>query len=355
MAKALILKKVEGKPGEVYYPLELTTLPLPPPGPDQVHLTFLAASLNHRDLFQRRHLYPGISFTAPLGSDGVALVTGPPSHPLLNRRVLPCPGRGWTASPLGPESAYATLGASTGYPAGTLATAGIFDASELEEAPPHLTDPEAAALPLCGLTAWRAVKTKARVHAGDNVLVTGIGGGVALAALAFAAASGARVFVTSSSPAKLARAKELGASAGVLYTGKAWGRELAALLPADRPWLDCVIDGAGGSIVADVGRVLKQGGRVVSYGMTTGPSMPWGMGAVLRNVELLGSTMGSRREFAEMCEFVREHGIRPVVDSVVEGLEVEGVEGLFGKMERGGQFGKLVVRIGERPEGEAKL
>jgi D-arabinose 1-dehydrogenase-like Zn-dependent alcohol dehydrogenase len=90
---------------------------------------------------------------------------------------------------------------------------------------------------------------------------------------------------------------------------------------------------------------------VVSYGMTLGPSMPFTMGAVLRNIEVRGSTMGSRREFRDMLDFVDEHKIVPVVSRTVKGLDLEAIDGLFQDMKSGSQFGKLVVEIQSVPVG----
>lgn len=123
------------------------------------------------------------------------------------------------------------------------------------------------------------------------------------------------MFVTSSSPAKLDRAIALGATGGVVYTEEdEWPRALRKMLPKNRPFLDAVIDGAGGDIVGNTWKLLKVGGIVVSYGMTSTdqPTMP--MQAVMKNIELRGSTMGSQLEFAEMVRFVEEKRIRPVVD-----------------------------------------
>jgi len=130
--------------------------------------------------------------------------------------------------------------------------------SEVEEAPEHLSDAEAAALPLTGLTAWRAFVVKSgNAVAGRNILVTGIGGGVALNALQFAVAKGCRVFVTSGSVEKIQRAREMGAVGGVNYKKGDWEKELMKLLPRDRPYLDAVIDGAGGDICARTLKILK--------------------------------------------------------------------------------------------------
>ncbi|RYP27279.1 hypothetical protein DL768_011265 [Monosporascus sp. mg162] len=370
MPHVLTLKKTEGKPGEVYYPIQLKETPKPTPGPGEVLVRIHAAALNHREHFMRQHLYPGISFEAPLLADGVGTVTalGPScsaraAELLLHKRVLLTPCRGWASDPAGPEDPrkFAVVGGSRVYPALGYAQDWIaVPEAEVEPCPDHLSDAEAAALPLVGLTAWRALVTKAGApliagngaenKAGINVLVTGIGGGVALAALQLAVARGCNVWVTSSSADKIERAVALGARGGVSYRDSAesgpWEKKLATLLPRERPHLDAVIDGAGGDIVARTVRLLRPGGIIACYGMTIAPKMDWHMGAVLQNIELRGSTMGSRAEFADMVAFVRERRIVPVVSRVTRGLDdLAGIEALFEDIREGRQFGKLVVEI----------
>ncbi|TGJ87779.1 hypothetical protein E0Z10_g992, partial [Xylaria hypoxylon] len=163
-------------------------------------------------------------------------------------------------------------------------------------------------------------------------------------------------YVTSGSPAKIERAKELGAKGGVSYRDADWHTKLAALLPKSRPYLDAVVDGAGGDIMARVVRLLKFGGIVSSYGMTVSPKMDWLMVAVMKNVELRGSTMGSRQEFRDMVAFVREHKIRPVVSRVVKGLDnMKEIEELYEEIREGRQFGKLVIEISPDDKESAKL
>ncbi|RDA95081.1 hypothetical protein CP533_2138 [Ophiocordyceps camponoti-saundersi (nom. inval.)] len=359
MPRILALSKIEGgKPGKVYYPLQLRNEEPPPtPGPDQVLVRMRAAALNHRDLFQRRHLYPAIAFDRALLSDGSGVIV---SHglnvapTLLGKNVVLAPMRGWTSDPLGPEpgSRIEVAGGSQGCDSGTARDYMLLPACEVEVAPRHLSAVEAAALPLAGLTAWRAVVSKARVTSGQNVLITGVGGGVALQALQFVVALGARAFVTSGEPAKISRAcTTLGADAGVSYRLPDWDVRLRELLPKERPYLDAVIDGAGGDIIARSLTLLRQGGVVVQYGMTIAPTMDWTMRAVMANIELKGSTGGSRREFADMVAFVAENKIRPVVCRSVSGLaHLEAIDGLFEDMDKGRQFGKLVIEIDDGTE-----
>ncbi|KAI1811851.1 NAD(P)-binding protein [Poronia punctata] len=362
MSRSLTLKKIDGKPGQVYYPLQLNQNPKPVPGPGEVLVRMHAAALNHRDHFQRQHLYPGISFEHPLLADGCGVVesAGPEtkkSSLLVGKRVIITPSRGWDSAPEGPEGAFTTTGGAAATDCGTAQDYLVVPEDEVELAPEHLTTAEAAALPLVGLTGWRALVTKSgNATAGSNILVTGIGGGVALQVLQFAVALGCNVYVTSGSAAKIERAKELGAKGGVSYRDADWDRQLKKLLPADRPHLDAVVDGTGGDIVARAARILKSGGVISSYGMTIGPKMDWLMLAVLKNIELRGSTMGSRREFADMVAFVREHRIRPVVSRVAKGLDnMAEIEALFKDIREGAQFGKLVIEIVPEEKSDSKL
>lgn len=341
--------------------LQLNTIPQPNPGPGQLLVKISAVALNHRDLFIRQHLYPSISFTTPLLSDasGVVVALGGPSpsplaQSLLHRAVLLTPSRGWDADPHGPEDAakFSVIGASALCPDGTAAEYVVVEEGEVVAMPGHLSVEEGAALPLVGVTAWRAVVGKSgEAERGRNILVTGVGGGVALMAVLIAVARGCNVWVTSGEEEKIRRAVEMGAKGGVCYKNKGWERELEGMLPEGRKWLDAVVDGAGGEVVQKTVRLLKVGGVIVVYGMTTGPKLDFTMQAVLKNVEVRGSTMGSRREFAEMVEFVEREKIRPVVSRVVKGLDnLEGIEGLFEDMKKGRQFGKLVVLVDKSPE-----
>ena len=355
MPRAITLQRAEN-----YHQLNLKDVPPPGPKPNEVLLKVVTAALNHRDLYQRQSLYPSIAFDNPILADGCAVVLPRPEAAASSRafspgqRVIINPGTGWISDPAGPEGAYAVIGGTSTTKLGTLQEMLAVPVEDVQLAPPHLSDAEAAALPLAGLTAWRAFRTKSgNAEPGRNILVTGIGGGVAIMVLLFATAMGCNVFVTSSSTAKIERAKELGAQGGVDYTDEdKWPRMLHKMLPRNRPYLDAVIDGAGGDILGNTWKLLKIGGIVVSYGMTSlgQPAMP--MQAVMKNIELRGSTMGSQKEFGEMVRFVDEKKIRPVVDRVVDDMSnLDAIDGLFEDLRRGTQFGKLVVEIGdlERP------
>ncbi|KAI0396211.1 NAD(P)-binding protein [Xylariaceae sp. FL0594] len=365
MSRSLTLRKIDGKPGQVYYPLHINQKPKPVPGPGEVLVRLHAAALNHRDHFQRQHLYPGLSFEHPILADGCGVVesAGPDTQSaaaLVGKRVIVTPSRGWESAPEGPDAGavFTVTGGVAATDCGTAQDYLVVPEGEVELAPEHLSTTEAAALPLVGLTGWRALVTKSgNARTGANILVTGIGGGVALQTLQFGVTLGCNVYVTSGSAAKIERAtRELGAKGGVSYRDADWDAQLKKLLPADRPFLDAIIDGTGGDVVARGVRLLKPGGVISSYGMTLGPKMDWLMPAVLKNIELRGTTMGSRREFADMVAFVREHRIRPVVSRVAKGLDnLAEVEELFKDIREGNQFGKLVIEIVPDEKSDSKL
>jgi NADPH:quinone reductase-like Zn-dependent oxidoreductase len=243
--------------------LSLKTVPTPTPGPHDLIINIHAAALNHRDLFLRQHLYPSPSFEVPLLADGYGIVTAvgsSASKSWLGKPVILVPGRGWKDSPDGPESptGYAILGGTKTCLLGTAQDVICVDENEVEEAPPHLSPAEAAALPLTGLTGWRALVSKSgNAQKGRNVLITGIGGGVALNVMQFAVGIGMNAYVTSGNEEKIDKAKSMGAKGGVNYKTDGWEKELKKQLPKDRPYIDAIIDGAGGNVIAKATRLLK--------------------------------------------------------------------------------------------------
>ncbi|KAE8352526.1 hypothetical protein BDV28DRAFT_124206 [Aspergillus coremiiformis] len=359
MSKAVFISQIEAKPGQVYYPLSIQTLPQPTPKGCELLVKMTAASLNHRDVFLRQHLYPGVTFDVPMGSDGVGVVVG--SGPAVSnperwqgRRVILNPGMGWNDSPDGPEDPIGVrlMGGTKFYNKGTLQEYLTIDESKVVEAPEHLSDAEAAALPLTGLTGWRALVVKAGERnsgKGAAVLLTGIGGGVALMALRFAVTRGADVYVTSSSQEKIQKAVDLGAKGGVNYKEEGWEKKLLTMLPAGKKTFDAIIDGAGGDAIEKAVKLLKAGGVLSVYGMTMSPKMPFLMQAVLKNIDVRGSTLGSHKEFKDMVEFVKANKIHPVISRVLqtELSDLAGLDELFQDMKEGRQFGKLVIEFGK--------
>jgi NADPH:quinone reductase-like Zn-dependent oxidoreductase len=209
--------------------------------------------------------------------------------------------------------------------------------------PSHLTFDEAAALPLAYQTAWRMLMTRAALRAGETVLVHGIGGGVALAALQLAKLAGAEVIVTSSSEEKLARAEQLGADHTINYEAADVTERVKDITHGRG--VDIVIDTVGAATwSADFGAV-RRGGRIVLCGVTTGAEAKTNLQMLYWNqLTILGSTMGSNEDFRQMLRAVATAGLKPVVDAVVP---LERVREAMSRMEAAEQFGKIVLRISE--------
>ncbi|KAG2224558.1 hypothetical protein INT45_004403 [Circinella minor] len=307
-------------------------------------------AFNHRDVWILQGFYPlPITPGSVLGSDGVGVVKKGKNN---GQRVLICPGIGWDKDPRGPENDYYILGLLPAI--GTFANEVVVEEADLAPCPEHLSTAEAAALPLAGLTAYRALFDKGCAKKGDHVLITGIGGGVAVYTLQFAVAEGINVWVTSSSAEKIDFAKKLGAKGGVNYKDPNCIDDLKKQLNGDK--LQAVVDGAGGKIYAQLPKVLANGARMVNYGQTSdksGNSMTstdkggivFTMIHVFGNYDLRGSTMGSRREFHEMVAFVDKHKIKPLVSKVWKGLSEETVDEAIDYMANGHQQGKLVIEL----------
>lgn len=299
-----------------------------------------AAALNHRDVFIQQGLYPGIKLPVTPGSDGAGVVTSvgrDADADWIGREVIINPALDWGADPRAQGSAFRILGMPD---AGTFAEQIVIPVANLAPKPTHLTWEQAAALPLAGLTAWRALFTRAQLKAGERVLVTGIGGGAALFALQFARAAGAEVWVTSSSPEKIARAKELGALGGVNYRDADWSEQL---LRAAGGAFDVIIDSAGGDGFTQLIDCTKPGGRIAFFGATAGnPKLFEMRKCFFRQINVLGTTMGSPVDFAGMTTLVAASKIVPTVDRVFALSEAERA---LRHMEAAAQFGKIVLKI----------
>jgi NADPH:quinone reductase-like Zn-dependent oxidoreductase len=239
------------------------------------------------------------------------------------------------------EDAYSPQFTILGHPRdGTCAEAIALPAEYVFPKPPHLTWDEAAALPLAGLTAYRAVAVRAQVRAGERVLVHGIGGGVAVFAMQFAQLLGAQVMVTSTRDEKLVRARALGADLAVNSRTGDW--EQAAREWTGGAGVDVVVDSVGGDLFARSVYALRLGGRLVSYGTTADSFANVDVETVYWNqLIIIGSTMGSPADFAAMLRFVDEHKLRPVIDSV---WPLAQAALALQRMEQGDQFGKIVMR-----------
>jgi zinc-binding alcohol dehydrogenase/oxidoreductase len=333
--KALVLK-------DKHRAAEVVDVPTPLAATGEAIVRVEAAALNHRDLWIQKGQYAGLKYPIVPGSDGAGVVVDSPDEvDWVGREVIINPALEW-----GVSEAYQDPGSFRilGLPDdGTLAEFVKVPVVNLVEKPAHLTFEEAAALPLAGVTAYRALMKRGRLRAGEKVLITGVGGGVALSALQFAVAAGAEVVVTSGSGEKLDKAMAMGAAGGVNYKEKEWVAGLKSLAGA----FDVIIDGTAGDELNDLFDLAMPGGRVVLYGATKGnPGQVVARRIFWKQLDVLGSTMGSPEDFAEMLEFVGRHRIRPVVDRVYPLREGEQA---FRWMDGARQFGKIVIKTSSLP------
>lgn len=310
--------------------LTLDEIPAPEPAVDELRVRVRAAALNHRDIFITQGLYPNISLPKTLGADGAGEIAG--------RRVLIDPLIGWGDD----DRIWRADSSILGMPRdGTFADYVCVPHANIHDTPAHLTEAQAAALPLAGSTAYRAVFTRGELQAGENVLITGVGGGVQTFALLFAVAAGANVFVTSGSDKKLARAKKLGAKDGANYkTDPDWSKTLRKAAGQ----FDMIVDSAGGETFARALATVRPGGRVVTYGGTNGDAKIKMFPVFWNQIDIRGSSMGSPRDFAAMLSFVTEHRIVPVVDEV---FPLAQAADAAQRMQRADQFGKIVLSVAE--------
>lgn len=314
----------------------------PRPGPGEVVVRLQAAALNHRDVWIRRGLYAGIKLPIILGSDGagdVESVGDGVEKAWVGRSVVINPGLDWGDDERVQDRSFRILGLPDD---GTYAQKVKVPVEFVHPRPDGLTVEEAAAIPLGGLTAYRAVVSRAKVRAGETVLVTGIGGGVSSFALQFAKQAGAKVVVTSGSDDKIAAACRLGADAGVNYRSPDWVDQVITQTDGGPR---VVIDSVGGDTFCRAIEITQPGGRIVTYGATTGHAECVEIRRIFwKQLSILGTTMGSPTEFAAMLAlFGAGPGkLRPVVDRsfpLAEAAEAHR------RMEEAEQFGKIVLTI----------
>lgn len=332
--KALVLSEATGPDSVV-----VRDEPRPALAACSVRVALKAASLNHRELWISRGLYPGMKLPCVMGADGAGVVTEVSDGvdpALVGQEVVLYPGDGWGDNRRFPASTFAMLGMPL---PGTVAEEICVPATTVFPKPAHLSFEQAAALPTAGITAWRGLTEKAGLQSGETLLVTGIGGGVATFALVFGRALGATVYVTSGSDQTLARAGELGAAGGFNYREPGWRK---ALQQACRG-LDVVFDGAPAAGLAEYSRALRAGARVVIYGSTGGTAMMMGAPDLfLRHATLMGTAMGDLVDFAAMLAFISTHRLEPVIDRT---FTIDEAREALLYLENGHAFGKVVIAI----------
>ncbi|MEO7211707.1 zinc-binding dehydrogenase [Mucilaginibacter sp.] len=331
--KAIVLESAEN-------PIVYKDVEKPTAGPGEVLVKVKAAALNRRDYWITIGKYAGIKYPTILGADGAGIVTetGEGAEEWLNKEVIINPGHNWGEHPEFQSKEFKMLGLPDD---GALAEYVKIKAEYLYPKPAHLNWEQAAALPLAGLTAYRALFTKARIKKGDKVLIIGVGAGTGTFLLQWAVASGAQAFVTSGSGEKIQRAKQLGAAAGVNYKAQDWAEELKHFSGGG---FDIVVDSALGPDFNKIPDLCNPGGRIVFFGGTAGNIPEMNARPIFwKQLQILGTTMGTQEEFKAMVAFVNEHKIVPVIDEV---FPLADAAKAFKKMEQSSQFGKLVISIG---------
>ena len=321
--KALVLKAFNSYP-------TIDTLELPTLEADMAEIKVKAVGLNRRDFYITQGLYPGVEFPVVMGSDVCGIYE--------DQEVIVNPNINWGDNEAVQGDNYHILGMPTW---GGMAEYVQVAKDRIHPKPTHLSFEEAAALPLAGLTAFRAVKSKGNCKAGEKVLINGIGGGVATFAFQFALAIGAEVYVTSGSDEKLQKALELGAKGVANYKTENWHKALAK----ESGGFDLIIDSAGGKGFANLAKLCRPAARIVFYGGTRGKIEGLSPQILFwRQVTIMGSTMGSDKDFEDMLAFVNAHKIKPIVDSVIDW---NASDQAFEILKNSSQMGKVVLKVGE--------
>jgi NADPH:quinone reductase-like Zn-dependent oxidoreductase len=301
--------------------------PAETPGEVVVHLR--ASALNWHDVLVRQGRY-GSPLPHIPGADGAGVRAD------TGGEVVILPSLTWGAGDAAPGPGFEILG---DHRPGTYAEAVSVPVENVVPKPRGYSWAEAAALPLVGVTAFRALFTRAGLRSGESLLVLGAGGGVATTAVLLGSAAGATVCVTSSSEAKIDRAREIGAVAGVRYTEPDWAAEARALAPGGAGF-DVVLDPVGAW--QDSLRALKPGGRLVVLGASRADQVPLDVRSFyFGQFSLLGTTMGSPRDFAALLAFLADHDVPPpVLDRT---FPLDEAAAAHEHLEGGAGFGKVVL------------
>lgn len=317
--------------------IKLIEIPDPELKSGEALIRIKAAALNHRDEWCRQGLYPNLTDGVILGSDGAGIVEkvfDDVHSSWIGKAVIIHPGGNWGSNQKAQSKEFKILGMPDN---GTLAQYLAIPVDRLHEKPAHLNWEEAAALPLAGVTAYRALVYFGEVKSGDQVLVTGIGGGVAQFAAQFALAKGAILSVSSSSSAKLEKAKRDGADFLFNYLGPDWTNKAIEATAG----FDLIIDGASGDTLNQLITVCRPGGKIIIYGATMGnPGKIEARKVFWNQLKIMGSTMGSDQDFLGMLALVNEKEIHPVIDQIFPLSEAEKA---FDRMKAGDQLGKIVL------------
>jgi NADPH:quinone reductase-like Zn-dependent oxidoreductase len=321
--------------------LKLVERPVPKPRRGEILVHIKAASLNYRDLAILAQKYmANLALPYVPASDccGEVVEIGEEvTRFKVGDRVTPVYTQGWhDGYPTPEQRTKRTLGAPL---SGVLQEYVVVPSEEAVSVPANLSDREAATLPIAALTAWSTLQ-EGGIKAGDTVLVQGTGG-VALFALQFAKVMGARVIALSSSDEKLARARQLGADAGINYRATPdWG--VAVKDATQGRGVDIIVETAGATMDKSLGAVAF-GGFIGIVGFVAGLKAEIPLRAVIGPmIRIQGIAVGSRARFEAMNRAIAQHKIKPVIDST---FPLEKAADAFRHMEQGKHFGKIVIGI----------
>ncbi|MBI4674901.1 MAG: zinc-binding dehydrogenase [Chloroflexi bacterium] len=328
--------------------LQLTELPKPEAGPDDVIIHVKAVALNRLDLWVREGL-PGLKLQMPftLGSDvagvvdvvGAAVTTVKPGQ-----RVTINPGWWDTTCEFcvrGDHPLCVNFKIFGEHLPGGYAEFLRVPSRNVLPMPDDFDFVETCAAPLAFLTAWRALITRGRLQAGEDVVILGAGSGVSTAAMQIAKYAGARVFATSHSDEKLARARDLGADVLINYAKTEWEKEIFRI--TNKRGADVVVDAVGDATWLKSLRALRKGGRLVTYGATTGPNPAEEIRLIFwKQLEIIGTTMANQGEFLDVMRLIFARKLKPVVDVV---LPLEHAAQAHERLAKNEQFGKIVLTV----------
>jgi NADPH:quinone reductase-like Zn-dependent oxidoreductase len=328
--------------------LQIQDVPDPTLGPDDVLVRVRACALNHLDLFVREGI-PALKTPLPFwtGCDiagDVAEVGSAVTGVRTGDRVAVNPNLTCGRCEFcmqGEDSLCVRYGILGEHVPGGLAELVKVRGDNVLPLPVHVSYEDAASFILTSMTAWRMVVTQAQVRAGQDVLILGVGGGVSSTAVQIAKLCGARVIVTSSSDAKLERARQLGADIGIDYTREDWAKVVWE--KTGRRGVDVVIENVGAQTWKQSLRSLAKGGRLVTCGATTGPIGETDIRIVFWNqIRIIGSTMANRKEFHDVMRLLFDGRLRAIVDEVVP---LEDGAAAQRRLAEGKQFGKIVLTV----------
>ncbi len=334
------------RPGNTSEPLVQETVDVRPPGPGEVRIRVHAASLNFRDLLLLRGTYPRADQPVVPLSDGageIVEIGAGVTRVAIGDRVTATTVSNWIDGAIDRRSKTGHLGF---FAPGWLSEEILLPETALVTLPDAMTYASAATLPCAGVTAWNAIIETARIGPGDRVLTLGTGG-VSMFAIQIAKLTGAQALITSSSDAKLERAKNVGADIGINYsTHPEWSERVRVL--TDGEGVDLVIENAG-----DLEQSLKStrfGGTVAVIGMlsvlapgsTDAPADAGVMGVFRSGVTVTSILMGNRRMLTRLVRAYAAHGVEPVIDRT---FAFDDAPAAFDALAQAEHVGKIVVTV----------